>query len=157
MKVSYLVDSQYNTSDTTRLDKMSSEPESFPFTQSKWAKHIISELRELFATSVYCQCGSEVTFKDVIAPLEDISVAPTAGVIDDSIVKGRNAAKEIKNHLLDSQQKSTVNVNSASSAAPQHPPAAGAAAAALSAAPPAEAALSAAPPAAYVLEDTSQS
>ena len=157
MKVSYLIYSQSDTFDTTRLDKMSSEPESIPFTQSKWAEPIISELRELFATSMYSAKDCKVTFEDLVASLDDISVSPTARVMDASIVRGRNEAKEIKNHLLDFQQKSTVNVNTASSAAPQHPPAAGAAAAALSAAPPAEAALSAAPPAAYVLEDTSQS
>ena len=64
MKVSYLIDSQSNTFDTTRLDKMSSEPESFPFTQSKWAEPIISELRELFATSMYSAKDCKVTFED---------------------------------------------------------------------------------------------
>ena len=100
---------------------------------------------------MYSAKDCKVTFEDLVASLDDISVSPTARVMDASIVRGRNEGKEIKNHLLDFQQKSTVNVNTASSAAPQHPPAAGAAAAALSAA------LSAAPPAAYVLEDTSQS
>ena len=105
MNVSYLIDSQSNTYDTTRLDKMSSEPESFPFTQSMWAQPILSELRELFATSMYSVGDCEVRFEDLIASLVDISVSPTARVMDDSIVRGRNEAKKIKDHHWCFQQK----------------------------------------------------
>ena len=115
MEISNLIHSQLHTSDTRKMSStVSAQPDigvtvrPVPWTQSKWAQIDMANLKTLYETSKY-HGRFEISFEDIVSSLDDILVSVKAKVTDEEVARGRIEAKKIENHLLEYQNKSTMN------------------------------------------------
>ena len=115
MEISNLIHSQLHTSDTRKMSStVIAQPDigvtvrPVPWTQSKWAQIDMANLKTLYETSKY-HGRFEISFEDIVSSLDDILVSVKAKVTDEEVARGRIEAKKIENHLLEYQNKSTMN------------------------------------------------